>query len=63
MSDQPNADDRVDFQEVLAEMKKRDLQDMIARNGDSEEVRKAHAAAWNTNPACPDCGSFEHFEC
>lgn len=30
-----------------------------------DELLKRHAGdpAWDTNPPCPTCGSFEHFEC
>lgn len=69
MSHQPrNAGERespefIETQRILFELWKRDD---IHREGlpfDEHLEQKARRAAWNPNPACPDCGSFAHFEC
>lgn len=43
--------------DILEELKRRDLE--AADPAD----RAAREKAWNPNPPCPDCGSFDHFEC
>jgi hypothetical protein len=60
---QPTADTAVDPKDIIAELERRDLERMIIENGDTPATRDAHRRLWDTNPACPDCGSRVHFEC
>ena len=57
------AETPVDYEALMAEFRRRDLERMIAEHGDTEVIRQAHAKSWDRNPPCPDCGSFNHFEC
>lgn len=51
------AADKARVSDILEEFKRRDLE--AADPAD----RAAREKAWNPNPPCPDCGSFDHFEC
>lgn len=45
---------------ILAELHKRAAAAVDPNSPfDMEALRKA----WDRNPPCPDCGSFDHFEC
>ncbi|KTE11048.1 hypothetical protein ATE77_04150 [Sphingopyxis sp. H005] len=49
---------------ILFELWKRDVRpDEAPRTYDEKLEQDARRAAWNHSPACPDCGSYAHFEC
>jgi len=60
---EPTAETPVDFSAILSELKARALLESIQKNGDTPEVRRDWARQWDSNPPCPDCGSYAHFEC
>lgn len=53
------ADEPVDTQAIIAELRRRDIE----AAGISDDERQRPQRAWDPNPPCPDCGSYDHFEC
>lgn len=44
---------------IIDELRRRDVDEP----GLSDAERERRSRAWNINPPCPTCGSFDHFEC